>query len=164
MGTLCVIDDQPRHFGPKDLELLGELGQLVEALMDTRSATADALRLAEERGEALRKLDQTNRKLRQAERMANVGSWRLTLDDNRAEWSEQTYAIHGVPVGDGTRWPRRWNFSRWPHARSSRRPCAAPSTPARPSISRAISSTPMASCAACEAWPSWSWTMASPSP
>jgi len=102
MGTLCVIDDQPRHFGPKELELLGELGQLVEAMMETRSATADALRLAEERGQALRKLDQTNRKLRQAERMANVGSWRLRLDDNRAEWSEQTYAIHGVPVGDGT--------------------------------------------------------------
>lgn len=101
MGTLCVIDDKPRSFGPKELELLNELGQLAEALMETRSATADALRLAEERGEALRKLDRTNRKLRQAERMANVGSWRLRLDDNQAEWSEQTYAIHGVPVGDG---------------------------------------------------------------
>ncbi|WP_206238277.1 sensor domain-containing diguanylate cyclase [Novosphingobium terrae] len=102
MGTLCVIDDQPRDFGPEELELLGELGELAEALMDARAATADALRLAEERGEALRKLDQTNRKLRQAERMANVGSWRLRLHDNQTEWSEQTYAIHGVPVGDGT--------------------------------------------------------------
>jgi diguanylate cyclase (GGDEF)-like protein len=102
MGTLCVIDDKPRSFGPKELELLNDLGQLAEALMETRCATADALRLAEERGEALRKLDRTNRKLRQAERMANVGSWRLRLDDNQAEWSEQTYAIHGVPVGDGT--------------------------------------------------------------
>ncbi len=102
MGTLCVIDDKPRSFGAQELELLNELAELAEALMEARATTADALRLADERGHALRKLDQSNRKLRQAERMANVGSWRLTLDDNRAEWSEQTYAIHGVPVGDGT--------------------------------------------------------------
>jgi len=101
LGTLCVIDDTPRDVAPGDLNLLIELANLVEALITARSSTAAAVRFAEERGSNLRKLDQKHRQLRQAERMANIGSWRLTLSDNSTEWSEQTYAIHGVPAGDG---------------------------------------------------------------
>ncbi len=51
----------------------------------------------------VRRLDRAHRQLRQAERLANIGSWRLTLDDRQTEWSDQTYAIHGLPVG--SRWP-----------------------------------------------------------
>jgi GAF domain-containing protein len=101
MGTLCVIDDQPRAMSPEDLALLADLADMVEGLIAARAWGANALRLAEERGTALHRLDQTNRKLHQAERMANMGSWRLRLADNQIEWSEQTYAIHGVPLGEG---------------------------------------------------------------
>ncbi|WAC22357.1 diguanylate cyclase domain-containing protein [Blastomonas sp. SL216] len=101
MGTLCVIDDQPRDLSAEDLKILTGLALLVEKLFDARSAAAAAQQLAEERAAHLQMLDRKNRQLRQAERMANIGSWRLTLADNRTEWSEQTYAIHGVPAGCG---------------------------------------------------------------
>ncbi|WP_088181879.1 sensor domain-containing diguanylate cyclase [Sphingobium sp. Z007] len=101
LGTLCVIDDTPRDVDPGDMQLLVELAHLVETLIATRLSAATAVRLAEERSRTLRTLDRKHRQLRQAERMANVGSWRLTLADSQTEWSEQTYAIHGVPVGDG---------------------------------------------------------------
>lgn len=101
LGTLCVIDDKPRDFDPDDVKLLSELAHVVETLITARTAAAEAVRFAEERERNLQALDRKNRQLRQAERMAKIGSWRLTLADNQTEWSEQTYAIHGVPPGDG---------------------------------------------------------------
>ncbi|WP_238550558.1 diguanylate cyclase [Blastomonas sp. AAP53] len=101
LGTLCVIDDTPRDFDPGDMKLLAELAQVVETLIAARTSTAEAVRFAEERERNLQALDRKHRQLRQAERMAKIGSWRLTLADNKTEWSEQTYAIHGVPPGDG---------------------------------------------------------------
>lgn len=101
LGTLCVIDDEPHDLDPRDMKLLVELANLVETIIAARSSAAAAVRFAEERGRNLQALDRKNRQLRQAERMANIGSWRLTLADHQTEWSEQTYAIHGVPIGDG---------------------------------------------------------------
>lgn len=101
LGTLCVIDDEPRDVDPDDMKLLVELAHLVEALIAARSSAAAAVRFAEERDRNFVEIHRKNRQLRQAERMANIGSWRLTLADNRTEWSEQTYAIHGIPAGDG---------------------------------------------------------------
>lgn len=99
MGTVCVIDDHPRTFTPDEAGLLADLGRLAESLLRARAAALQARSLARERGATLRKLDITHRQFRQAERMANIGSWRLTLDDDRTEWSDQIYAIHGVPLG-----------------------------------------------------------------
>lgn len=101
LGTLCVIDDKPREVEPGDMKLLVELAHLVETLIDARASAAAAVRFAVERGHHLQALDRKHRQLRQAERMANIGSWRLTLADNHTEWSEQTYAIHGVPISEG---------------------------------------------------------------
>ena len=102
MGTLCVIDDRPHIPDPAQLALLVDLAHVVETLLEARSATARANALATERGRTLQRQDRINRQFRQAERMANFGSWRLTLADNRTEWSEQTYAIYGLPPGTGT--------------------------------------------------------------
>lgn len=99
LGTVCVIDDQPRALSPEEASLLCELGHLAESLLAARRVAAHASVLAQERGAALQRLDITHRQFRQAERMANIGSWRLRLDDNTTEWSDQIYAIHGMPHG-----------------------------------------------------------------
>ena len=99
VGTLCVIDDQARELDCAQLKILRDLADLVEALLGMRISAARARKLAQERGEALLQLDRTHRLFRQAERMANIGSWRLTLKDAALEWSDQTCVIHGVPIG-----------------------------------------------------------------
>lgn len=99
IGTVCVIDDQPRTLSAEEATLLCELGRLAESLLSARAVAARASTLAKERGAAVQRLDITHRQFRQAERMANIGSWRLTLDDNRTEWSDQVYAIHGMTQG-----------------------------------------------------------------
>ena len=100
LGALCVIDDKPRTFGAEDVAQLGDLVHLIEALLTTRASIALASRLAEERSRNLAALSSKHRQLRQAERMAKIGSWRMTLPDHAIEWSDQTYSIHGLSVGD----------------------------------------------------------------
>jgi diguanylate cyclase (GGDEF)-like protein len=98
MGTLCVIDDQPRVVGQDEVAILKQLAGLVEVLMETRRLALSAARIAEERSAALEVVKRQERQFRQAEHMANIGSWRYTLADQRLEWSDQIYAMHGVPV------------------------------------------------------------------
>ena len=45
-------------------------------------------------------LDFANRQFRQSELIANIGSWRLTVDDWKLEWSDQIFRIHQLPIGE----------------------------------------------------------------
>ncbi len=99
IGTLCVIHNEPHELTPDQQSALGDLARLAEVLVERRMLTFQALKLAEQHKADLRTMDLRNRQFRQAERMGNIGSWRLTLADNRTQWSEQVYAIHGLPVG-----------------------------------------------------------------
>lgn len=47
--------------------------------------------------ERTRELATQQRILAQAQKMAQVGNWRVRLDTNAYEWSDQMYEIHGVP-------------------------------------------------------------------
>ncbi|KQP04529.1 diguanylate cyclase [Methylobacterium sp. Leaf93] len=100
VATLCVIDRQPRELDEAGMTVLRDLAQLAEALLTARSNTFALVRLAEERRRTLEALDRSNRQLRQAERMARIGSWRLCLRTKVMAFSDQTYAIHGMPVGN----------------------------------------------------------------
>lgn len=118
IGTLCVIDDRPRILKPREIEPLIDLASVVESILASRQAAHSALGLAEARGEDLRKLDRLHRQFRQAERMANMGSWRLSLNDRHVEWSEQTFAIHGLPPEHGQPLETALSFYP-PHARNT---------------------------------------------
>ncbi len=99
IGTLCILDTRPRTLTEEDRQLLRQLATLVTSLITARSGAAAALRLS---GEARRHLDRMERQhlqLRQAERMAGIGSWRLDLSDMSLHWSDQVYAIYGLPTG-----------------------------------------------------------------
>lgn len=52
--------------------------------------------LAEQREEATAALEHSERMLVESQRIAQVGSWRVHLDDMTLEWSAQTYHIIGV--------------------------------------------------------------------
>jgi diguanylate cyclase (GGDEF)-like protein len=96
VGTLCIIDSKPRTPTARDVEQLRNAAHLVVTLIEARVATAHERELAAQSQGYARQLRRMNRQFRQAERMASVGSWRLTLADNRVEWSDQVYAIHEV--------------------------------------------------------------------
>ncbi|MBW6526373.1 diguanylate cyclase [Sphingomonas sp. RHCKR7] len=99
IGTLCVIDTAPRRFTDDDRAVLRQLAALVSALISARSSAATAMRLSQEAQRHAEMLERQQLQLGQAERMAGLGSWRLDLADMSLHWSDQVYAIYGVPLG-----------------------------------------------------------------
>lgn len=99
IGALCVIDSTPRDITASERDQLRALADIVQALFEARSSAAIAVDFADELSKSRQRTERANRLFRQAERMANFGSWRLSLADNHIEWSDQVYTIHDVPLG-----------------------------------------------------------------
>ncbi|MBB3999863.1 sensor domain-containing diguanylate cyclase [Aureimonas pseudogalii] len=101
VGTLCVIDDAPREIQGGELEALQELACIAEALLEARMTARRAIEVAQAKEQANQGLARERRLFKQAERIADMGSWRLTLADDSLEWSDGVHAIHDVPPGCG---------------------------------------------------------------
>ncbi|MES2288229.1 MAG: diguanylate cyclase [Pseudomonadota bacterium] len=99
IGALCVIDTTPREISEAERDQLRALADIVQALFEARASAALAVEFASELSQSRQQSERANRQFHQAERMANFGSWRVTLDDNKVRWSDQVYVIHDVPLG-----------------------------------------------------------------
>jgi diguanylate cyclase (GGDEF)-like protein len=92
LGTLCGISERTQAFAEAQLAPLEMLAELAEQsiALNTRTralSTANAT------------LRQQSQVFRQAERAANVGSWRVDIPSWELSWSDQVYAINGVAPG-----------------------------------------------------------------
>lgn len=99
IGVICAVAAKRREFGPETAALLENLAVLIKAFYAHRIELAER-RLAQER--LASELDgswRLQRQFRQAERMAAIGSWRLSLADQQVHWSEGVYTIHELPAG-----------------------------------------------------------------
>lgn len=101
IGTLCVLDDEPRELRAEDLDVLLELACVAEALFEARMVALRSTEIAEERRVMVEDLERERRQFKRAERMANMGSWRYDLDRRSASWSDGVFAIHELPVSAG---------------------------------------------------------------
>lgn len=90
LGALCCISDKANAFRPDQIAPLAMLAELAEQSI-TLHARTQALSLANAA------LQQSSQIFRQAECAANVGSWRLDLGTRQLHWSDQVYAIKGLP-------------------------------------------------------------------
>ena len=87
LGSLCVIDTQPRSLpSDADLKYLCSLARMV----------VDELELSRAR----RVLNEQQRLLKSAESMSGVGHWRYDLRTQIVTWSDEVFKIHGIPMGD----------------------------------------------------------------
>jgi diguanylate cyclase (GGDEF)-like protein len=99
LGTLCIVDTKPRSFSQKDRATLCQLAGLVTSLISARATAVKAVRLSTQLGSHARDLDRQHVQLRQAERIAGIGSWRFDLETRSVVWSDQVFAICGLPRG-----------------------------------------------------------------
>ena len=99
VGTLCVLDDRPRSLNAAGRAALHHLASLAEALIAARRTALEAVRIATAGEQLVSQLASNDRIFRQAERIAMIGSWRLSLSDSAIEWSDNVYRIHGLPQG-----------------------------------------------------------------
>ena len=92
LGALCCISPEPGAFGPEQIAPLAMLAELAEQSIALHGRTR-ALSAANAT------LRQQSLIFRQAERAANVGSWRVDIPSWQLSWSDQVYAINGQPPG-----------------------------------------------------------------
>jgi diguanylate cyclase (GGDEF)-like protein/PAS domain S-box-containing protein len=91
LGALCGISAEADAFRTDQVAPLAMLAEFAEKSIALHARTR-ALSLA---NVALR---QSSLIFRQAERAANVGSWRVDLATRQLHWSDQVYAINGMPL------------------------------------------------------------------
>ena len=99
IGSLCVVDTSPRRFDEGASAMLRQLAAMADMLIAARADAQYALAIAAEHERLVGDLARQHRVFAQAERMAQIGSWRLSLPDERLEWSEGVYRIYGLPPG-----------------------------------------------------------------
>ena len=90
IGTLCVLSPRPRSdFDDLQCRRLQQIADSISAALVLRQEG-----LANKA--AVRKLQETQRKLELMEEAAGVGYWHIDLRHNEAFWSRGVYAIHGL--------------------------------------------------------------------
>ncbi|MBB3952970.1 sensor domain-containing diguanylate cyclase [Aureimonas jatrophae] len=110
IGTLCVLDDKPREPTDEDLTVLSELACLAEALIEARAVALWAAEAAERQRLAVERLERERRQFKQAEHMADMGSWRYDIASNTTSWSDGVFAIHELPISAGVPTAEILNF------------------------------------------------------
>lgn len=100
VGSLCVLDAAPRSLNAAGQAALRHLANLAETLIAARRTAMDAVRIATTGEQLVRDLARQDKIFRQAERIARIGSWRLSLADSRLQWSDNVFVIHGLPPGE----------------------------------------------------------------
>lgn len=99
IGALCVIDSAPRSLNEAGRRALSHLATLAETAISARATAQRAIAIATTADQQASRLSRHDRIFRQAERMAAMGAWRMTLADNALEWSNGVYRIHDLPIG-----------------------------------------------------------------
>lgn len=110
LGALCVVDSQPGHLSPMQLDVLAQLGKAASlalqqraelirqreaALMETREARHQ-MAISDALGDELRSTQQF---LERTGQVAGVGGWEVDITTNLIRWSDQTCRIHDLPPG-----------------------------------------------------------------
>jgi diguanylate cyclase (GGDEF)-like protein len=98
VGAICGIDIVPRQLDEDQLKALRELGTLAEALLAARYVSRESLQIAAVAQQQADALQRNVISFSQAERIAQIGSWRFDLREGSLDWSEGVYRIYDVPV------------------------------------------------------------------
>jgi PAS domain S-box-containing protein len=87
LGTVCVLDTEPRSPSPERVERLSDLAALVVDELELRREHAERTKTAE-------RLRQSRELLQQSQRLAQVGGWEYDVRTETLAWTEETYRIH----------------------------------------------------------------------
>ena len=89
LGTVCVLDTQPRSPPQEQLERLSDLAAMVVDELELRREHAERKKMAE-------RLRRSRELLQQSQRLAHVGGWEYDVQAETLSWTEETYRIHDL--------------------------------------------------------------------
>lgn len=96
LGTLCVIDKQPRNFTPEQERVLKILAAKV---IERFEARRNRMRAVEALAAANVQTEKALNRLLQAEKVAGVGNWYIDYRTQEIYWSPEMYRIFEVEQG-----------------------------------------------------------------
>lgn len=88
LGTFAVYAPEPRRPSAEELGLIGVATHLAGIVIESRRAEEE--------------LRQSERRLREAQRVARLGSWEWEPDAGIVNWSAEMYELHGVSPAEFT--------------------------------------------------------------
>lgn len=91
LGSLCVIDSQPKKISEEKIDLLRKLARQTVMLLELRRKNLENKLITD-------KLLKNNTLLKETQRINKLGSWEMELKTGRTIWTEQVYQIHEVPL------------------------------------------------------------------
>jgi diguanylate cyclase (GGDEF)-like protein/PAS domain S-box-containing protein len=103
VGALAVMDTVPRTLDETRIRMLRMLADQIMVLLELRQRNRELERTAAELRWMNREVRQLSDHLKQAQRIAGIGSWEMQLGTGRLHGTEEFYAILGLPGRvDGT--------------------------------------------------------------
>ncbi|MDZ4306953.1 putative bifunctional diguanylate cyclase/phosphodiesterase [Allopontixanthobacter sp.] len=100
IGALCVADNRPRKFGPKDLARLECLARTAEDLIRAQGEFLESAKLNKLLRRETLALKKSSQLLKQAEKIGGIGAWELGLKSRTLQFSDQMYALSGLAAGE----------------------------------------------------------------
>ncbi len=88
IGTLCVIDHEPKKLTEDQLSCLKALSNNIISLFTQRLNNLELL--------------VTKKRLQEVERMSATGGWELDLKTSAVVWTDEVYRIYGIEIGTPT--------------------------------------------------------------
>ncbi len=89
IGTLCILDTEPRSPSADALDRLVDLAAMVMDELELRREHRERKRTAET-------LHRSRELLRQSQQLAQVGGWEYDVERTTLSWTNQTFRIHGL--------------------------------------------------------------------
>lgn len=106
LGTICIIDFEPRRFSKREAHRLRQLAEIVNALLRQHRDMRELVRIASElerqgiaTQQQAQKLDSSKRLFDRASALTRSGGWEWTPDSGELTWTDGMYDIHEVPRG-----------------------------------------------------------------
>ncbi|MBU2340868.1 MAG: sensor domain-containing phosphodiesterase [Alphaproteobacteria bacterium] len=100
IGALCIIGCRPKRFTSQDLAKLQTFAGVVEDILELHTIHLEGQQLTEEIQQQNQRLLTSNRLLRQAEDVAEMGAWELEIGSQKLKWSDGARAIFDGEGGD----------------------------------------------------------------
>ncbi len=98
LGTLCLIDTEPRTLTEEQLNQLCRLARITEHLMVAFKNQKHAEHSEREIRDQNNAFVRTTKMLEQVKKMSGVGGWEFTIDPPLLTWTEETKRIHDLPL------------------------------------------------------------------
>ncbi|MEI7849285.1 MAG: PAS domain-containing protein, partial [Chloroflexota bacterium] len=96
LGVLNVENERMDGFGEADIKMVHSVADMIAFALENANLYAQAQQEIVERRQAEAAMRESEKRLKEAQRIALIGNWELDLDNNNLTWSDEIYRIFEI--------------------------------------------------------------------